>query len=381
MPWPVPLAKEIAARAAVTLETRLQKIRPLVDPLAISRSVRSKSGVLSHIIRAISLELRSVHDHQSWWAAQYFPDTAEDEFTLRHANIWGVPRRPATKAVGTLVIEGTAGTIIPALTEFAVSDGVIFTNNNVETIGVGGSVSVAATAVKAGTAGNIEGDVQLAAVLPFPDVSKVTIDPAGMIGGADIESYESLKAATLAYIRQRPYGGAGFDYPFWIGREFDSEAVRTLPGWIGRGSVGVAVVMRVKNAFGRAPTQNELDAMLAYLGPLNTPAGVRPVTANVVMVAGIITPIDVTIRLRPDTPETRGAVTEAYSRFLATLGDDEDTSNDSPIGATIEPSRLSEAISAAAGEYAHDLILPAIPHTLGDADYPVPGVITWEAPL
>ncbi|PCI03843.1 MAG: Baseplate J family protein [Hyphomicrobiales bacterium] len=380
MPWPIPPAKEIAARIAGTLESGLQIIKPLVDPLAISRAVRSARGVFAQIIRAVSLEIRQLHDHLSWWARQWFPDTAEDEFILRHAGIWGVPRRAATKAVGTLVIEGEAGTNIPALTEFAVSDGVTFLSNDLVIIGVGGSVDIAVTAVVAGLDGNVEADIGLATVAPFPEIATVLVGPEGTAGGSDIESLASVQSATLTRIRQRGHGGAGFDYPYWIGRAFDVEAVRTLPGWFGRGSVGVAVVMRVDDAFGRAPIEDELDAMLTYLGPLNSSTGVRPVTAHVVVLSGVVTPIDISVRLRPDTEDIRTAVTEAFSRFIATVGDEEDEINNGPIGATLEPSRISEAISSAGGEYAHDLTVPAAQLVLDDKGYPTPGVITWLDP-
>jgi uncharacterized phage protein gp47/JayE len=132
--------------------------------------------------------------------------------------------------------------------------------------------------------------------------------------------------------------------------------------------------------FGKAPTAGELAAMLAYLGAPGSSTGLRPVTANVVMVPATIHPLLITVRVRPDTVATRGAVTEAYQRFVATIGDAEDTQNTGPIGARIEPSRISEALSAAAGEYAHDLIAPAAPFTLDRDHYPVPGAITFVAP-
>jgi len=88
------------------------------------------------------------------------------------------------------------------------------------------------------------------------------------------------------------------------------------------------------------------------------------------------------VRLRPDTVAIRAAVTEALARFVATIGDeDDDQKNASPIAAVIEPSRISEAISAADGEYAHDLLAPAARFTLRRDQYPKPGTITWAAPL
>lgn len=379
MPWPVPSAKTIAERFAGTVETTIAAIRPAVDPLALSRAVRSARGMLAMIGRAAALEIREVHDHIAWWSRQYFPDTAEEEFADRHASIWGVARRPATVAIGTVLIEGIAETALPAGLELSVSDGVILVTTAAVEISVGGTVSVAVAAAQAGASGNVEAGIRLRTVTPFPEITKVTVEEPGMAGGAAEETAAELTAATLAHIRQRPHGGAGFDYPAWLRAEFDVRAVAVVTDWIGRGSVGVIVAMK-EDDFGRAPTVEEQAAMLAFLGTPGSSSGVRPVTAHVVLVPAEIAPIDITVRIRPDTVATRAAVSEAFTRFLATIGDEEDDQNSGPIGARIEPSRISEAISAASGEYAHDLIIPAAPFTLDADQYPEPGVITFADP-
>jgi hypothetical protein len=114
MPWPVPTAKQIAATIAGSLEAGLLRIRPDAPPEKVSLAVRSAQGVFSQLGRAFSLELREVHDHLAWWGRQYFVDTAEDEFVLRHAAIWGVTQRAASRAIGSVLIEGTAGTAVPS---------------------------------------------------------------------------------------------------------------------------------------------------------------------------------------------------------------------------------------------------------------------------
>jgi uncharacterized phage protein gp47/JayE len=108
---------------------------------------------------------------------------------------------------------------------------------------------------------------------------------------------------------------------------------------------------------------------------------VRPVTAHAVVVTAEMTAIPITVRLRPDTVATRAAVTEAFTRYVATIGDADDAQNASPIGAIIEPSRISEALSAASGEYAHDLVVPAARTVLDSRQYPIAGTITWAAAL
>lgn len=378
MPWPVDTAKAIAARFAARVETLVLAIDPTIDPLALSRAVRSARGMWATLGRVVAPEVRALHDHIAWWGRQYFVDTAEDEFVARHGSIWGVDPRPATKAVGAVDIEGDPGAVLPSGLELAGAGGVTLTTIEAVTIGQNGVGNGTAIAVEAGPEGNLEAGIRLAPVVPNPAITAVTVADAGMAGGAEAETPESHALATQAHIRQRPMGGAGFDYPAWLSREFAVHAVAVLPDWIGRGSVGVAVAM-ADGAFGRAPTAAELTAMLGYLGAPGSATGVRPVTAHVVMPETTSLAIDTTVRLRPDNAQTRAAVTEAWTRFLATLGDADDPINDSAIGAKIELSRLSEAVSSASGEYAHDLILPAANIQLGDLEFPAPGTLTFEA--
>lgn len=380
MPWPIPTAKTIAARLAGAAEIAISIAWPKVDPVALSRAVRSARGMLGILFRTVSLELREVHDHIGWWGRQYFVDTAEDEMVFRHASIWGVDQRPATFAVGTVLVEGIPGTALPAGLELTTSDGVTVLTGSAAAIGVGGSVSLQVTAVAAGYRGNVEAGIRLVTVTPYPAITRATVEEPGLAGGAPDETPEELAQATMWRIRQPPHGGAGFDYPEWLREAFAVRAVRVVTDWIGRGSVGVIVVM-IDGLFGRVPTLEERAAMLDYLGAPGSSTGIRPVTAHVVIVPGEIATLDITVRIRPDSVATRAAVTEAFNRFVATIGDDDDTLNVGPIGATIEPSRISEAISAAAGEYAHDLIVPAAPFTLNPDQYPEPGIVTFEDPL
>ncbi|ARQ59178.1 Baseplate J family protein [Rhizobium sophoriradicis] len=377
MPWPIPTAKAIAAKIAGSLEVALLRIRPGADPADVSRAVRSAYGVFSQIGRAFSLELREVHDHLAWWGRQYFPDTAEEEFIFRHAGIWGVEQRGATKAVGSILIEGVAGTPLPSLLQFSASNAVIYQTTAATAIGAGGTVTVAAAAVAAGTAGNLESGVQVTVVTPFPEISKAT-SAAAFVGGADEATPAEIQASTLERIRQPPHGGAAFDYPTWVAQVASIKAVGVIEDWIGRGSVGIVVLMKNDDGTARVPSSAEIDVIQEHLGGVGSQTGTRPVTARVIVVPGVLRTLAITVRLRPDTVITRAAVTDAWQRFVATIGDEEDTQNASPIGAVIEPSRISEAISAAAGEYAHDLDLPAARFTLERTEYPVAGPITFE---
>jgi uncharacterized phage protein gp47/JayE len=378
MVWPIPSAKAIAAKVASSLETAILRVRPDIEPLAISRAVRSTAGVLANLGYAVSAELRSVHDHQAWWGRQYMPDSADDEaIILRHANIWGTGQRSAIAAVGTVQIEGITGTALPSGIELSASDGTLFSTTASVVIGVGGTVTVSAIASTAGIGGNLSSGVQLATVAPYPEISKVTVATA-FSGGADAWSPEEIKAAYLERIRQPAHGGAGFDYPTWVAEVASVKAVTVIPDWIGFGSLAVVVIMKNDDGTPRVPTEEEIGIIQDHLGQVGSQTGMKPVTARAIVIAGALAEVPLTIRLRPDTVLTRASVTDAFERFIATIGDDEDTVNTSPIGATIEPSRISEAVSAASGEYAHDMTVPAAPYTLAQTEYPVAGTITWE---
>lgn len=377
MPWPVDEAKTITARWAGNLEADILKVHVNINPIAVSRSVRSEKGSLAMIGRATSLEIRQVQDHVSWWARQYFPDTAEEENVARHGSIWDVLPRESTRAVGKLDITGKAGTNLPADLVFEASTSVQYTNPKAAQIGFDGKLSLDVEALQPGSSGNLEEGISLIQKANIIDLETIVVASGGLVGGAETEQPPEHQKAVLQHIRQRPHGGAGFDYPTWLNRKYNVRAVQVLPDWIGRGSVGVAVVMK-EGLFGRAPSQAELNSMADYLGRPNSKLGVRPVTAHVVMLAATIQEIPLAVRLRPDTTEGRANIAEAWTRFLATVGDEDDEENDGPIGALLEPSRISEALSAAQGEYAHDLISPSVPLRLDAKAYPKPGQITYE---
>jgi uncharacterized phage protein gp47/JayE len=377
MTWSIPSAKTILARIAAVAETGLLAIKPEASSTAISRAVRSTKGVFAQIFGAVAPEISEVHDHIAWWARQYMPDSADDEaMILRHASIWGIEQREATTAVGKVLIAGTAGTVLASGIALSASDGVGYVTTTGGLIDVSGTLVIAASATLAGGDGNLEAGVKLSITEANPDITSVTVSTA-FSGGSDAETPEEMQIRTLERIREPPKGGAATDYKAWVGKIADVYAVSVVEDWIGRGSLGVVIVMKDEDDNPRVPSDAELVTIGAYLGAQGSQTGVRPVTARVIPVAGELVEVPISVRLRPDTDTTRAAVEQAFARFIATIGDDDDDTNTSPIGSVIEPSRISEAISAADGEYGHDLTVPALKYTLASNQCPIAGTITW----
>ncbi|MCX5497334.1 baseplate J/gp47 family protein [Kaistia dalseonensis] len=368
MPFPISSPQALTRRLESLMEAELRRARPDAAPAAIARAVRSPRGVISALIRVTALAVYEVHLHLRWWGDQYFPDTAEAEFLARHASIWGVVRRPATRAIGYAWVQGAVGTIIPA-GALLIGLGATFTVTEAVTIEESdeeGWARLSVEAVDTGIAGNTAADTPLTLSAPIVGLVEPVayVDESGLTGGAVVETDASLLARLLEIIREPAHGGAFFDYPVWIKNKFAATQVAALGNWVGPGSVGVVVAMGTA-LLPRVPTEAEITAMATYLDE------VRPVTAEVIVLPVILVEQPLTILLDPFEVSVKTAVQAAVSTIFAA---------EAKIGTRLPKSRLSEAISAATGEYRHELTIPAGDILPGARELPIPGAITWVAP-
>lgn len=366
MPFPLPSPQEILEPAQAEMEATLIALKPEADPAAIARAVRSEKGVIAGHLRTDAMGLYGTHLHLRWWGDQYMPDTAELEGLIRHASIWGVFQRPATKAVGYAVFTGIAGTAVPAGLQLRTPGGGLVETSVGGVVAGDGTVTIALTATVGGTAANAPGGTILPIVTALAglDPQSAMLDAGGLAGGAEEETPESLLARLLAVIREPGHGGAEFDYPNWVFAAFAASKVKTIANWVGYGSVGVVVAMGTAMV-PVEPTPAQIDAITTHLETE------RPVTAEVIVLAYIPKVQPHTIKLTPDTLANRAAVSAALDDFYA---------REAKIGGTLPHSRISEAISAANGEYSHELTVPPGDVVCAPRELASPGPITWVAP-
>lgn len=366
MPFPLPAPEDLARSQEAVMEAALRAARPDKDPVAIARSVRSEKGMVSAHVRTDVQGLYETHLHLRWWGDQYMPDTAEREHLVRHASIWGVYKRPATLAVGYVQLAGVAGTVIPAELQLRTPAGGLVQTTSGAILDGNGEATVLVEATEGGAAGNASGGLALPLVTTLAglDPQSGSLDEDGLAGGADEEDDVSLLARLLKVIREPGHGGAAFDYPKWVLEAFAAAKVKTIPGWVGPGSVGVVIAMGTAAA-PRVPIEAEIDAIAAYL------EGLRPVTAEVHVVGYLPVVQPFTIELTPDTVANRAAVVAALSDHFA---------REAQIGEIMPLSRISESISAASGEYAHKLTVPAYDIEPLSRELVTLGAITWVAP-
>jgi len=304
-----------------------------------------------------------------WAAEQVIIDRCDGPMLRRWAAVFGMAANPATLAQGSVIFGGAAGAVIPAGTLLVrAADSIsgrpawVYRTDSGGVIGPDGTVTVPVTALDLGAAGNCVA----ATVVTLPSAlagvaGAAGVAAAGIGGGADEEGTDALRARLLARIRMPPAGGAEHDYIAWAMAVSGVTRVWIKPNAMGPGTVTVRFVMDDAYPDG-IPQPVDIGRVFDYVNAR------RPVTAGLYVVAPILWPVTVRIAgLSPATAEVRAAV-EAEIKDLAR--------REWGPSVTIVRTHIAEAISRAAGEWDHNLQLPAANLAVPDNGLPQP-VIEW----
>lgn len=340
-----PTLRELISRISSGIQSRL----------SVPQARRSNATVYSRVLAGASHEL---HGFIEYVSKQIFVDTADSEHLDRHASIFGITRKAASKASGTV--------------KFSFQDGVV--NIPVGTILQGGDeqqfqVTVAPNAegvasveaLVAGEAGNIESGDTLTLISPIEGVISEA-ESQGIAGGADAEDDENLRARVLARQRETPHGGTSSDYVQWALAVPGVTRAWCYPLENGDGTVVVRFVC--DDLADISPTSEMVKQVQSYIDSK------RPVTADVTVMGPTLKAVNIEIStLTPDTSDVRAAVeAELKDLFM----------KESEPSRSIYLSHIRAAISAAAGEVDHVLVSPTANPTAGTNELPTLGTITWN---
>lgn len=328
MPYNVPTLRKLIAdgEKEIALELGLSVLPPV--------------GVEKALNVAFSSEVRDVYDHQSWIKDQIIPSVkADDETIIETAASEGVIRKQASFAAGPAVFSGTSS--LPEDTEMQTSSGAVYV---VMTSGVPveGTITVTVQAMQAGITGNLAAGEVLTLLSPVPGVeSEGRVGAGGLTGGADVEPVAELLDRLLFRKRNPPVGGAVHDYVIWAREMPGVSRAWAFDAWHGPCTVGLAWVYDGRSDI--TPTRQDRTDMETYLFRHPDPAtGVlvgKPGGIEVWPVALTLRPVDMEIRLTPDTPATRDAVQTRLLFLQKTM---------SP-GRTMPVSSIRTAIGGASG--------------------------------
>jgi len=349
---------ELKERAAADLNSRLAGSDALLR--------RSNTNVLATVHGGAA---HGLYGRLDYLAAQLMPDTAEQEYLERWASFWGVFRKVAAPASGPATVTGIDGRIIPAGSELQRADGIIYTTvADVEI--AAGSATPELLAAEAGETGNAVAGSQLTLVNPIDGVDSDAV--AGTIlGGIDAEADKNLLTRLLRRIQNPPHGGADIDYVDWALEIAGVTRAWCLPNWLGRGTVGVTFVMD-DQAGSILPEPAKVAEVAAHI-ELHTDVQTgkktgRPVTAEVYVFAPVLRPLDLAIRLLPDTAAIRVNVAAELADMFRREAQ--------PSGGILL-SWINEAISVAAEETDHKLLAPINNFLPARGEITTLGAIAW----
>lgn len=284
-----------------------------------------------------------LYGYLDWIAEQILPDKADESTLERIAALrLNQPRKPAQVATGSVSFSATAGAILDVDTLLQTNDGRTYKVATAR-VTANGVNSTTIAALDAGSLGNADAGLVLTPVQPVAGIvgSSFVVLAPGLSGGVARESLESLRSRVIRSYRVIPHGGSASDYETWA-----LEVPGVTRAWCRASDVGYGIVylfvMR-DDDLQPIPNAERLAEIQAYIEPL------RPVTAELHVLAPQQVSVTYKLRLNPDTSAVRAAVEEQLRDLH---------NREAGMGDTLLLSHIREAISSAAGEYDHSLIEP-----------------------
>lgn len=311
--------------------------------------------------RVQAAAVHTLYGYLDYLARNMLPDLCDEDWLYRHARIKRCPRKDAVAASGFVRWDGIGGTpTLPAGTQIQRDDQMTFTTTQTVRAS-GGLLRVPVVADVAGTAGNTDDGTALRLGTPVSGIPSTGYADT-LNGGDDVEELDTWRARVMERYYWIPQGGADPDYVIWAKEIAGITRAWTFRHYQGIGTVGVMVA--TSDPANPAPGDDIVQAVREHILPRAPVAG-----SGLFVFAAAEKVIPVTIALAKDTPEIRTAVTAELNSLMLRDGQ--------PSG-KVYVSRISEAISLATDEVAHQLRAPTVDVVLGQTELPVLGDITWE---
>ncbi|KHK61457.1 hypothetical protein JZ00_28235 [Pseudomonas frederiksbergensis] len=319
---------------------------------------RSLLGVLA---RSEAGAVHMLYGFLEWAARQAIIDTSEKEYLERWAAIWKVFRKAADYATGAALLNGAVGSTVLAGTILQRQDGVQY-RVLADGIFAGSTLQPTVVAIEAGAAGDAPAGTPLFLLSPVAGVQSTGSAATDIEGGLDVETDPQLLSRLLKRIRQPPHGGAAADYELWALEVPGVTRVWVYPLQMGAGTVTVLFVCDGESNI--IPTPAKVAEVQDYIDAR------CPVTAEVYVVAPVADPLNMTVKLSPNTAAVQAAVRAEVADLIV---------RDAKPGDPILISRLREAVSIAAGESDNAIVTPTADVSHAAGHMAVPGTITFSS--
>lgn len=356
-----PSLQEIIDRIQGDFETRIEGAETLLR--------RSILGVLARVYAGA---VHLLYGFLSFASEQLFASSADSSGLDSIASEYNLSRIAAAKAIGSGVVTGTNGITIPSDSEIQSDAGIVYIVDLDVTIS-GGVATIDFTSKIAGADGNDNPSIILTFVSPIVGVNNsITVDADGITGGSDAELDDVLRQRILIRKRLPPHGGASHDYETWALEVPGVTKAWAFPLYLGPGTIGLAFVRGNDSSILPNSTQRDVvrDYIIEHTDPASGETIGIPVTAqpgfSIIELFELI--VNISINISPNTAAVQSAITSELQDFF---------DRDAGPGETLFLSRLSEAISLAAGETKHNLIAPISDTVATNNQMHILGTITY----
>ena len=225
-------------------------------------------------IGAVSQELELMYAYADYLNDMHYIDTAEGEFLDRKAKDYGLIRKSATKAIGTVLLSGTDGVVIPKGSIF-LSDTLSFESTE-ETIIIDGKAVVRIEAVEAGLAGNIPVETINKLEENIQGITSIS-NTESLTGGTSKETDENFRERVLFKIQNPATSGNVAHYKIWGSEVPGTGRIRVFPLANGPGTVQLSIL----DANAEVATEELLQKVKQYIDAGNGSGEAQaPIGAN-----------------------------------------------------------------------------------------------------
>ena len=338
-----------------SLSTLRSRIAADVSGRLLDGSPLRSRSVLSVLVYVWAGACHLMYGALQWYFSQFWIKTAEKEYLERKASTWGITRKAGARAVGQVTFSGSG--IVPAGSVLRNGSGLLFTVD--ADVSVPGTGMV--TASETGSASNLERGETLTLVQAVAGVSGSAV-VFSMTGGVDAETDDELRNRVLTALRNPPMGGSAADYVTWALEVPGVTRAWCYPLYLGLGTVGLSFVCDGQDD-SPLPDEEMVRRVQEYIEER------KPVTADVMVFAPRAVPVDIRLRIVPDTSAVREAVkAELHDLFT----------REAEPGITLLKSHIDEAVSITSGEEDHLLLEPAVNIVPASGELPVLRNVTFE---
>lgn len=237
-----------------------------------------------------------------------FAETAWGDYLTLRAEEFGIQRKKAVQANGTVTVTGQSGAYIIRGSLFQTKDGLRFYTTESATIPADGTeVEIAVQAADVGAKGNVASGTITEIPYSIPNVYSVT-NQTKCTDGADEETDAALLARLLFRVRQPITSGNANHYRSWAMSVDGVGNCKVIPLWNGNGTVKVIIV----TAENESASTELIQKVAQYI------ESQRPIGATVTVVSPAPVSVDITAEVYGTA--NAEAVTETVSNYFKNTG-------------------------------------------------------------